>query len=115
MRQEDLANLLGLKKSSIQKYESGKVQNLKLEKIQKLCEVFKITPFAFIYPENWEEVHLPNENTNEFYIKAKIFFELNEEGKQKVLEYIKDIGEIEKYRKETNKPIKMYPVNHNNK
>ena len=84
MTQEELAELLGVKKSSIQKYESGKVQNLKFEKIKTLCKIFEITPFAFIYPENWEEVVMSNKNTNEFFGRARIYFELNNEGKKKV-------------------------------
>lgn len=108
MTQGELARLLDVNKSSVQKYESGKVQNLKFEKIKKLCELFEITPFAFIYPENWEEVHILNENNNEFFKKIQKYFNLTDEGKKKVLDYIEDIGAIEQYQRKDNITIKMY-------
>lgn len=44
MTQEELGALLGVKKAAIQKYESSAVVNLKLETIQKLCEIFDVSP-----------------------------------------------------------------------
>ena len=41
MTQEELAQLLGVNKSSIQKYESGKVQNLKFENLSNCATYLK--------------------------------------------------------------------------
>ncbi len=42
--QEELGNLLGVKKSAIQKYESGLVKNIKHSKIEMLASIFNTTP-----------------------------------------------------------------------
>ena len=44
MTQEELAEKLGLKKAAVNKYETGRVVNLKRSTIEKLCEIFNITP-----------------------------------------------------------------------
>lgn len=44
MTMEELANKLGLSKSTIHKYESGKVQNIKRPMILKLSKVLQISP-----------------------------------------------------------------------
>ena len=44
MTQEELAGLLGLKKAAVNKYETGRVVNLKRSTILKLCQVFDVMP-----------------------------------------------------------------------
>lgn len=44
MRQEDLAEKLGLKKSAIAKYENGRVENIKRSTIQKMAEILECSP-----------------------------------------------------------------------
>lgn len=46
--QEYLGNLLGVKRAAVQKWESGKVQNLKRETIKGLSEIFRVPPSSFI-------------------------------------------------------------------
>ena len=50
LTQEELANILEVKKSSIQKYESNDVPNLKIGTIRKLSKTFGISASAFIFP-----------------------------------------------------------------
>lgn len=40
LTQENFAKVLGVKKSSVQKYELGAVSNLKMETIRTICEEF---------------------------------------------------------------------------
>lgn len=42
--QDELGDLIGVKKVSIQKYESGAIVNLKLDTIEKLSEVLEVSP-----------------------------------------------------------------------
>ena len=49
MTQEELGQFLGVKKSAVQKYENGSIQNLKLDTIKKLCTLFEIYPWELIY------------------------------------------------------------------
>ena len=48
LTQSELGEILGLKKSSIQKYESGAIRNFKPETIRKLCEHFELPSYLFI-------------------------------------------------------------------
>lgn len=51
MTQEQLGDVLGVGKATVQKYESGQMQNLKSEHIRKLCYLFKKRPHYFIFDE----------------------------------------------------------------
>ena len=44
LTQEELGAKLGVKKSAINKYENGSVENLKRSTIQKLSEIFNVSP-----------------------------------------------------------------------
>lgn len=44
MTQEELASQLGLKKAAVNKYETGRVVNLKRSTILKLCRIFDVMP-----------------------------------------------------------------------
>ncbi len=44
MTQEDLGNLLGIQKAAVNKYESGRVQNIKRATLIKLAEILETTP-----------------------------------------------------------------------
>ncbi|MCM1487294.1 MAG: XRE family transcriptional regulator [Firmicutes bacterium] len=46
--QEQLGELLGVKKAAVQKWESGTVKNLKRDTIIKLAEIFGVSPSIFI-------------------------------------------------------------------
>ena len=44
LTQEQLGDLIGVQKSAIAKYESGRVENLKRSTIEKLAELFEVSP-----------------------------------------------------------------------
>lgn len=46
--QEQLGSMIGVKRAAVQKWESGKVQNLKRETIKKLSEIFNVPPSTFV-------------------------------------------------------------------
>lgn len=96
LTQEDFAEVLGVKKSSIQKYESGAVSNLKMHTIRTICEEFEISPYVLVFPESitTEEIAL------RFHIKEedmKHVFGLNQTGLRKVLDYAKDLYDSGNY------------------
>lgn len=43
LTQDQLADLLGVQKSTISKYERGETVNLKRDTIEKLCDIFKVS------------------------------------------------------------------------
>jgi len=48
MTQEELGQKIGVKRAAVQKWECGRVQNLKRETIQRLSEIFNVSPSSFI-------------------------------------------------------------------
>ena len=57
LSQEELGSLIGVQRAAVQKWECGKVQNLKRETIKKLSEIFNVSPSSFV------EGNDNNENT----------------------------------------------------
>lgn len=100
MTQQQLADALGVSKPSVQKYEQGDVLNLKAATLRKLCDLFDVPPWAFVFPE-----YVTDETTNlyswreikEFLI---IFNKLDDVSRIKAAEYLRDLHIIEKYRNE---------------
>lgn len=113
LTQEQLGELLGVKKAAVQKYEKGDVVNLKMSTIRKLYDTFGVPPNKFIFPE-------ANEFDSEFDIEKlsieskalesiekawgrdrveiiTLFNSLNENGQKRLLDVAYDLIEIEKY------------------
>lgn len=115
LTQEELANLLGLKKVSIQKYENGGITNIKSETLEKLGEIFEVSPAYIMGWDKFDNIDTTQikedvqilEIIKEYcgYVGIElyqIFDKLNEEGKRKILFYAEDIIEISKYKKDVN-------------
>ena len=79
-----------MNKSSIQKYESGAVHNLKMETIRNLCTLFDVLPWVFVFPEFLKS---GEDLTNFQSISESVGFTLvlNVQGVKKVLEYAHDL------------------------
>ena len=55
LSQEELGKVIGVQRAAVQKWESGKTQNLKRTTIQKLSEFFEVSPILFISEINEED------------------------------------------------------------
>lgn len=112
LTQEQLGGILGVKKSAIQKYESGDIKNLKLETIRKICITFNVPAHVFIYERGYGMDDFAKLfETEEIQRVARSFFglekftlfkyllKLNNDGIRKVLAYTSDIIEIPRYTK----------------
>lgn len=60
LSQEELGKIVGVQRAAVQKWEAGKVQNLKRETIKKLSEFFKVNPSMFIDADETEYASIPN-------------------------------------------------------
>lgn len=102
MTQAELGKILGVNKSTIQKYENGMVQNLKIKTIRKLSEIFIVPSWYFIFPEKLTFI---DEETammrlQHILVLAIMYDQLTEEGQKRVYMYLKDILEISRYRRQ---------------
>lgn len=113
MTQEELGELLGVKKAAVQKYEKGEIVNLKASTIRRLCEIFEITSDQLIFPEA-EEMDRKH-NSKQLCFEVKVieeietlygmealemihgFTRLNDKGKTKALDMMDDLTSLEKY------------------
>lgn len=103
LTQTDIANLLGMTKGAIQKYESGQIRNFKADTIKSLAEFFDVSPLCFIYdemPSSNEDIHsILSAYFGGWYIDFMTnFTTLTEEGQKKVLVYCEDLSCIQKYK-----------------
>lgn len=112
LTQEQLGKILGVNKSAVQKYEAGDVKNLKRETIVTLCNHFRVYPYIFLFEpgEYWIENEYSDLLASKYFAETNLIsekftdvigrsFTLTDEGFQKVLEYIDDLNQIEKYKR----------------
>lgn len=103
LTQTDIANLLGMTKGAIQKYESGQIRNFKADTIQILARFFDVSPLYFIYDElpdiDKDIQSLLSSYFGGWYIDFMMnFTTLNVDGQRKVIEYCEDLTYSTKYR-----------------
>lgn len=112
LTQEELGSVLGVTKGAIQKYENGQIRNFKANTIKQLSNYFGVPPVNFIYDtDEIPDYSKPAIDTYLYtYFKnragriVKVANMLNEDGLRKVENYVTDILEIEKYRKQKEEP-----------
>lgn len=71
MTQEELGDLVGVQKSAIAKYESGRVVNIKRSTLKKLSDILEIPPFELIYEGTTNDNYAAPDNI--FPISVKRF------------------------------------------
>lgn len=104
MSQEELGKRVGVQRAAIQKYEKGVVENIPLKTIEKIAQVFDVSP---TYIVGWSE-----NCGNQLSIEVKLlqgikkvygtdcvelledFVFLTPEGQRRVKQYIKDMRMI---------------------
>lgn len=80
LTQEELGNLVGLKKAAINKYESGKVENIKRSTIQKFSEIFDVPPAIIMGWGSKEEYDIVNSiEDNDIKEFIELFLQLDKE------------------------------------
>lgn len=109
LTQEELGQKVGVQKSAVRKWEKGEVENIKRSVIQEMAKIFNVNP---CYLMGWEDNFNPNgklakevslieeiqmQFENDAVQLLQLYTELNETGKQKALESISDLSEIDRY------------------
>ena len=100
MSQEELGRRVGVQRAAINKYEKGTVENIPIKTIEKIAQVFDVSP-TYIVGWNNEEKNLSAEvktiqGVKLFYGNESVellesFNNLTPKGKKKVLQYVDDI------------------------
>lgn len=109
MTMDVLAKKIGVSTPTIQRYESGETKNVRRDKIKNLADALDTTP---AYLMGWEDetikiikgkIHEFNNSKEKKMITALEFslVQLNESGLEKVSEYVSDLLDNNKYRKNT--------------
>ena len=93
---KDIADDIGVAVSTIQRYENGLIKDIKLPIIQAIANSLKVNP-------NWligKDSNKTATNVLSGFEKQllNIFNNLNNQGKQKALERIKELNEIPRYK-----------------
>lgn len=90
--QAELAEKLGLQLTTMQKYENGMIKNVKLDTLQKLCQILDAPPTAFVFP------NIDDEGKNKL-LKYVIttYSGLNDKGIEKLIAYMEDLQKIDDY------------------
>ncbi len=126
MTQTELGKKLGVQQSAIRKYEHGDIINIPYKTIQKIAEIFSVTPEYLVgwdssvesSPataediEKWDAnakqvadtVHLIEQIQGKWGDSAvtllRLFNQLNEQGQNKILDNINDLLMIDQYTKQ---------------
>lgn len=82
MTQEELGNHIGVQKSAIAKYESGRVVNIKRSTLQKIAKVLDLRPSELIFEEKIEADPVGIATQFATMLKDPDFMELYEEYKK---------------------------------
>lgn len=95
---QELSERTGLSKSTLQRYETGDIMNIPLSKIDILAKALQISPK---YIMGWQDNLNPLTISFSLTIKEKEIIKeyrsLNEEGKEKIIDYIDDLVTSGKY------------------
>ena len=102
MYQEELGRRVDVQRAAIQKYEKGTVENIPLRTIEKIANVFNVSPTYIVGWDNIVENPLSAEvrvlqGVKRFYGRdavdlLEVFFTLNKAGRKKLLVYADDIA-----------------------
>lgn len=89
LSQEELGKIAGVQRAAVQKWEAGKVQNLKRDTIKILADYFDVNPAKFIDIDS-DELNDDEENQLNKEI-LEIFNRISDDKKREALKYIKYI------------------------
>lgn len=94
MTQEDLGKLVGVQKSAIAKYESGRVVNIKRSTLQKIASALNIRPSELIFEESPKEsasFHVKVISDLELMDVLKDYYKLTPSNQQMVRDLIRNL------------------------
>lgn len=97
MTQEELGEMLGVQKSAIAKYESGRVVNIKRSTLKKISDILNIPPFELIFDAEHREIQQKNSTLADITVRMRTdseFFSLIEGINQLNAEQLASVKQI---------------------
>ena len=104
MSQEELGNRVGVQRAAINKYEKGSVTNIPIATIEKIANIFNVSP---IYLVGWDVVEINPlsaevkvlQGVKKFYGNPAVellesYTQLNSIGRKRLLQYSEDMSLI---------------------
>ena len=93
---EEVGNAVGVSKSTVKKWEDGYISNMRRDKIQSLARVLQINPVRLL---GVKVTHMLQPDDPQFMKMLTLYHTLNELGKEKAIERLEELSEIERYKK----------------
>lgn len=104
LSKEELGRRVGVQRAAIQKYEKGTVENIPLKTIEKIANVFGVSPSYLVGWSQIEPTPLSAEvkllgGLKRFYGDSvvdlvEIYTKLNAKGQKRVCQYVTDMEQI---------------------
>lgn len=91
LTQDELAEKIGTTKQTIYKYETGIITNIPSDKIETMASLFDVSPS---YLMGWNDAGAPSSDSSLTDGEQQIvssFRQLNEEGRERLLNYADDL------------------------
>ena len=103
---EQLGNMIGVGKSTVRKWETGLIENMRRDNIVALSKALNISPAIIM---GWQPIEDDNKLilSKEEIILIDNYNELDAEDKNKVVDYTKLLSNQDKYKKEDNKVVEL--------
>lgn len=98
LTQQELGSMVGVQKSAIAKYESGRVVNIKRSTLQTIAKALNIRPSELIFtesPKDAADLHVRVITDFELMEAIKDYYVLSEENKRMVRDLIKSLKKSE--------------------
>ena len=92
LSQEALGEIVGVKKAAVNKYETGRVINIKKSMLVKLADALGVLPATLLDDVDGQAVY----SSDEHYL-IELYRKLNETGRQKIISYTEDLVALGKY------------------
>ncbi|MDO4302112.1 MAG: helix-turn-helix transcriptional regulator [Clostridia bacterium] len=109
LTQEQIGNLIGVTKSTIQRYENGLIKDLKMPVIQAIANALKVNPDWIVLKSDIKELQVskhPFDTSNLSNKELKLITTyniLNDIGKNEAQKRVEELTLIDKYTKLNNK------------
>ena len=94
MTQEELGKIIGVQKSAIAKYESGRVVNIKRSTLQKIASALNIRPSELVFeetPKDTASFHVKIISDLELMSTLKDYYKLTHENQKIVRDLIRSL------------------------